>query len=195
MAKRAKQPLGITCTSTNCESGLHCFRQAKKRGEGRVVGGHCRDCGVDLVDWPRVNKRDLRDVEYTFRSLKYELIRHHFWHQELDIQAVNYARRKGLNGLEVRGEKRVRQALGVADSDISTAARRERAATHCSMPNMRARLVVGSVSNTGMGLSSTGPFLRKRCNTQTTANAVRQGPTAEPDTKWRARSCVAEGRR
>ena len=80
-----------------------------------MVGGHCRDCGADLVDWPRVNKRDLRDVEYTFRSLKYELIRHHFWHEELDIRAVNYARRKGVSALEVAAEKRVRQTLGAAD--------------------------------------------------------------------------------
>jgi len=115
MTKKTKQPLGIKCTSSDCEAGLHCFRQAKKEGKGHIVGGCCRDCGADLVDWPRVNKRDLTDVKYTFRSLKYELIRHHFWHRELDVRAVNYARRKGINGLEVAAEKRVRQALGDAD--------------------------------------------------------------------------------
>jgi uncharacterized OB-fold protein len=115
MAKKAKKPLGITCTSTDCENGLHCFRQTKKRGEEHVIGGRCRECGTDLVNWPRVHKRDFKDVEYTFRSLKYELIRHHFWHQELDIRAVNYARRKGMSGLDVAAEKRIRRSLGPAE--------------------------------------------------------------------------------
>ena len=115
MAKKEKKPLGITCTSSDCENGLHCFRQAKKRGEEHVAGGRCRDCGADLVNWSRLHKRSFQDVEYTFRSLKYELIRHHFWHQEIDIRALNYARRKGLNGLAAAAEKRVRRCLSPAD--------------------------------------------------------------------------------
>jgi hypothetical protein len=115
MAKREKKPLGITCTSSDCENGLHCFRQAKKHGEEQVTGGHCRDCGADLVNWPRLHNRSFQDVEYTFRSLKYELIRHHFWHEEIDIRALNYARRKGLNGLVAAAEKRVRRCLAPAD--------------------------------------------------------------------------------
>jgi hypothetical protein len=115
MARKEKKPLGMTCTSTDCESGLHCFRQTKKRGEEHVCAGRCRDCGADLVDWSRVHRRDFGDVEYTFRSLKYELIRHHFWHQELDLRAVNYARRKGTKGLDTAAEKRIRQSLGAAD--------------------------------------------------------------------------------
>lgn len=115
MAKKPKQPLGMTCTSTDCENGTHCFRTAKKGAKGHLVGGRCRACGADLVDWPRVNKRDLGDVKYTFRALKNETIRHHFWHEELDVRADNYARRKGLNGLEVAAEKRIRRTLGPAD--------------------------------------------------------------------------------
>ncbi|MBS1852790.1 MAG: DUF4186 family protein [Acidobacteria bacterium] len=111
MSKTAKKKLGLTCTSTDCENGLHCFKQTKKTVAGHIVGGRCRDCGADLVDWPRITRRELSDVEYTFRSLKYEMIRHHFWHQELDIRAMNYALRKGIDGLIVAAEKRIRITL------------------------------------------------------------------------------------
>src|SRR5580704_7794285 len=114
MEKKEKKPLAITCTSSDCGNGLHCFRQAKKRGEAHVAGGRCRECGADLVDWQRLHNRAFKDVEYTFRSLKHELIRHHFWHQEIDIRALNYARRKGLRGLAAAAEKRLRRCLGPA---------------------------------------------------------------------------------
>lgn len=115
MPKKDKKPLGITCTSTDCENGLHCFRQSKSCGEGHVVGGHCRECGANLVNWQRLHKNSFEDVEYTFRSLKYELIRHHFWHKEIDIRALNYARRKGLAGLTGAAENRVRRCLAPAE--------------------------------------------------------------------------------
>src|SRR5436853_4729172 len=94
------KPLDIRCTSTDCENGLHCFRQTKKQAQANLfgtggLGGQCRSCGANLVDWSRVYKRDLADAEYTFNALKNELIRHHFWHIEIDIKAVNHAKRKG----------------------------------------------------------------------------------------------------
>jgi len=116
MPRPKRKPLKkVTCTSTDCDDGLHCFRQAKKRGEQRVEAGHCRDCGADLVDFPRVHKRDHADVKYTWRSLKYELIRHYFWHLDIDIKAVNYARRKGKIGMGAAAENRIRKSVGPAE--------------------------------------------------------------------------------
>jgi Domain of unknown function (DUF4186) len=116
MSRKERKPLGkMTCTSTACDDGLHCFRQAKKRGEQHVQGGHCRDCGADLVDFPRVHKRDHGDVKYTWSSLKYELIRHHFWHLDIDIKALNYARRKGMIGMRGAAENRIRKSVGPAE--------------------------------------------------------------------------------
>lgn len=114
-ARKKKPSLGIKCTDTDCEEGLHCFRQAKKRGEKEARGGRCRECGADLVDWARVHKRTLQDVEYTFQSLKYELVRHHFWHQQIDLRALNYARRKGREGMKLAAERRVRKSIGPAE--------------------------------------------------------------------------------
>ena len=71
------KPLKITCTSVDCEHGLHCFRQTQRLASG-TQAGHCRACGVALIDWSRVYQRDPADASYTFAALKYELIRHYF---------------------------------------------------------------------------------------------------------------------
>lgn len=112
---RKLEPLKITCTSTACSDGLHCFRQARRSAEGHVVGGRCRDCGAQLIDFPRVHRRNLGDLQYTFRSLKYELVRHHFWHLEIDQRAKNYARRKGKAGMRAAAERRIRKSVGPAE--------------------------------------------------------------------------------
>lgn len=105
------KPLKITCTSVDCENGLHCFRQTQ-RLVTFTQAGHCRACGVALIDWSRVHQRDPADASYTFAALKYELIRHHFWHIEIDIKAVNHARRKGTVELYTAAEQRLRKAVG-----------------------------------------------------------------------------------
>lgn len=115
IVRRKLEPLKITCTSTACGDELHCFRQARKSAEGRVAGGRCRDCGAQLVDFRRVHMRNLNDLKYTFRSLKYELIRHHFWHLEIDQRAKNYARRKGRAGMRNAAERRIRKSVGPAE--------------------------------------------------------------------------------
>jgi hypothetical protein len=77
--------------------------------------GACRACGAKLVDWRRVHKRDTSDIAYTFKALKYELIRHHNWHIDIDIRAVNYARRKGTKGLLVAVYDRIKKSVGSAE--------------------------------------------------------------------------------
>jgi hypothetical protein len=109
------EPLDVTCTSSNCEQGLHCFRATKKMLE-RSERGACRTCGAKLVDWQRVHKCDLRDSAHTIRMLEYELIRHHFWHTEIDSRAVNHALRKGKVGIRTAVENRIRRSVGVKNS-------------------------------------------------------------------------------
>ena len=86
-------PLDVKCTSADCENELHCFKQLKKMTDEQR--GKCRYCGADLVDWDRLHVRDFADVGYTFAALKHELIRHHFFHREIDERAVRHAQRKG----------------------------------------------------------------------------------------------------
>lgn len=107
---RELKPLGITCTSSGCEQGLHCFRQTRKmRREG--AKGLCRDCGTSLGDWQRIERLDLADVDYTFAALQRELIRHHFWHKTIDQHALNHARRKGRAGMRIAALRRVRSSV------------------------------------------------------------------------------------
>jgi hypothetical protein len=104
--------LAITCTSSDCGKDLHCFRSTKKlREEG--LDGACRKCHAQLVDWPRVHERALDDVDHTFSELRLELVRHHFWHVEIDEGALNHALRKGRIALLASVEKRLASSVGV----------------------------------------------------------------------------------
>jgi hypothetical protein len=112
-------PLKVTCT-TNCATGLHCFLQKRREtvqttaenSTGR--GGRCRACQADLIEWQRLYQCAIGDVAYTLEMLKKELIRHHFWHVEIDQKAINHALRKGRKELRVAAEKRIRASVGKA---------------------------------------------------------------------------------
>lgn len=76
--------------------------------------GQCRYCGTRLVNWKRVHKRNLDDAVFTFESLKYELVRHHFWHKSIDLKAENHARRKGRIKLQEAVRRRLEQSVASA---------------------------------------------------------------------------------
>lgn len=108
--KRKLDSLQVTCTSTDCENGLHCFKQTQ-RTAAAGLNGRCRECGVSLVDWARVRKHDPGDADYTFEMLRCELYRHHYWHVDIDDKAISHARRKGLEGLRNAASKRIVSSL------------------------------------------------------------------------------------
>lgn len=106
-------PLEISCTSSNCENDQHCYLATKRMiTAGRK--GRCRSCGAALVDWSRVHERDLADAAYTFKMMRTEFIRHHFWHVDIDQRAVNYAKRKGRRGLREAAVQRIRTSVSAA---------------------------------------------------------------------------------
>jgi hypothetical protein len=107
---RELKPLNVSCTSSDCDNGLHCFRKSRRMSE--ADRGRCRSCGRDLVEWGRVHKRELADASYTFEALKYEHVRHHFWHTPIDQRAVNHARRKGRIELKESARKRLQKSIG-----------------------------------------------------------------------------------
>ena len=104
--------LNIKCTSADCENDLHCFKQLKKMAEEQR--GKCRYCGADLVEWNRLHMRDFGDVVYTFIALKYEMIRHYFFHKDLDEKAVRHAHRKGRIQLKEAARHRLTKYLAPA---------------------------------------------------------------------------------
>jgi hypothetical protein len=113
-AKTELPKLAISCTKSDCDDNLHCFRSTKKlRDQG--LGGACRDCHAQLVDWPRVHERQLDDAEHTFRELRLEFIRHHFWHVDIDEHARNHALRKGRTELLGSAVNRIAKSVAVAN--------------------------------------------------------------------------------
>ena len=102
-------PLDIKCTSTDCENDLHCFKQLKKMAPDQR--GECRVCGADLIDWTRVQRRDPADAGHTFSALKYELIRHYFFHRPVDEGAMRHAQRKGRIKLKEAARHRLGKYL------------------------------------------------------------------------------------
>lgn len=107
----------LTCSSHDCEHDLHCFRRQRPRNKS-YRNGHCFACGVDLVDWNRIDKKDLKDVDYTIRAIQYEMIRHQYWHKTIDEQAMALARKKGLQQLRIDAEKRILRYVSPASKEI-----------------------------------------------------------------------------
>ena len=107
------KPLKISCTASDCESGLHCFKATRAliRADQKGV---CRSCGVDLIDWERIHDCNIEDADFTFTSLEHEFIRHHFWHEEFDEKALNHARRKGRAKLYEAARHRLEKSVGRA---------------------------------------------------------------------------------
>jgi len=108
---RERKKLPISCDAVDCEHGLHCFN-ATKEMKAKNLAGPCWQCGVELVDWDRVRNRNLADVGYTFQALKYECIRHFFWHKPLNQRAINHARRKGKVRLRECVRRHLEHAIG-----------------------------------------------------------------------------------
>ena len=106
-------PLNVKCMQSDCEQGLHCYRSTAKMVRDKTAG-RCRSCGVALVDWGRVHDRDLSDAAFTFDAMRTEFIRHHFWHIEIDDQAMAHARKKGKAAILEAVPKRLTQSIGKA---------------------------------------------------------------------------------
>jgi Domain of unknown function (DUF4186) len=106
-------PLKISCTSSDCDADLHCFKTTRKLAKEKRSGA-CRSCGLDLIDWSRLHDRSLDDVAFTFSQLRRERIRHHFWHLAFDEKALNHATRKGRRALNEAARQRIETSVARA---------------------------------------------------------------------------------
>lgn len=110
MSDAKPAPLKISCTDSDCERDLHCFKFHSRKMVA-ADRGKCRSCGADLIDWKRIHQRDKADVEHTFASLKRELIRHHAWHVAID------------EGSRTRAAQRDGTAIGCSQAPIDEKSR------------------------------------------------------------------------
>ena len=84
-------PLEISCGTTKCSDDFHCFSLKRTSIKNFNKTGVCKNCGSDLIDWKRIHKKDLSDVNFVFSSLKKELFRHVIWHVEISPVAKKKA--------------------------------------------------------------------------------------------------------
>ncbi|MBL7722751.1 MAG: DUF4186 family protein [Chitinophagaceae bacterium] len=84
-------PLNITCGSTKCDDGLHCFKTSERVAKKFGSRGVCKECGANLIDWKRVYQNNIKDAKFIFKSMKNELIRHVYWHTPIDRDAIQIA--------------------------------------------------------------------------------------------------------
>jgi hypothetical protein len=104
------KPYEVKCSDTRCEQGFH-YYTSKVAPEGGKVGD-CKECGDDTVDWKRIYLHDPEDVEYTFDSLKKELLRHVCWVNEIDKKAILKAKQRGRKAIRLKAEEIIRKKLG-----------------------------------------------------------------------------------
>ena len=107
----------VSCTSSDCERDLHSFLRKYPRGKS-YRNRQCRECGVDLIDWSRLDRHDLSDVEHTVSCLELELIRHVYWHKNFDQTAITNANKLGRIGLLAAAEARLLKSVAPPRSEI-----------------------------------------------------------------------------
>lgn len=104
----------ITCLSHECKMDLHCFKRDRRKKINRnktYRNGDCVGCGVNMIDWKRIDKKNLDDSEYLFSSLKLELSRKVFWEKPFDDKAIKKVGNKTFSELKMDVENILRKKL------------------------------------------------------------------------------------
>ena len=104
------EPLKVSCTKTVCNADLHCYKPKGQQHEGK--SGPCRTCGKQLVEWGRVHRRDPQDINYLLATMATEWIRHHFWCEPYDQEALVRARVLGRERLNTWMLRRLATTIG-----------------------------------------------------------------------------------
>jgi hypothetical protein len=94
----------------DCERGLHTYRDSKVLAS--IGGPICKYCGASVVDWKRVQRRDIGDLASTLADLQTEKLRYDWWTREIDDRAMAHARREGLSGIRSATLVRLRSSVG-----------------------------------------------------------------------------------
>jgi hypothetical protein len=94
----------------DCSVGLHTYHGSKRlNAQGHPI---CKYCGADVIDWERIHRRNIEDVEHTLTQLKADYFRYQWWTREIDEAAKRHALRKGLINLERAASVRLKKSVG-----------------------------------------------------------------------------------
>jgi len=100
----------IHCSISDCENDLHTFRRKYKK-DGTYRSDVCINCGVDIIDWERLEVLDINDVDFTFSSLKTEWLRNYYWFRKVEENVVRNTKKRHLDDLRVSATKRLDSSL------------------------------------------------------------------------------------
>ena len=64
------------------EKNLHCFKSNTRTLKNGIERGNCIYCNAALVDWARVHKRNLNDVQYTIDCMLLAKNKYYYWKEE-----------------------------------------------------------------------------------------------------------------
>ncbi|RZJ48871.1 MAG: DUF4186 family protein [Chryseobacterium sp.] len=107
-------PLKISCGSTKCDEGLHCFTRFQKDAQKKFgKTGVCYECGVAVDSLARLHEKKIEDIEFTFEELQNELIRKVFWSMPIKDSDKQKALKKGIDAIKNDTIKRLTKYIGI----------------------------------------------------------------------------------
>lgn len=109
------EPLKVHCKDARCEAGFHCFSPNKRKKDWqKSYEGQCNCCGENPVNWAKMKRRDLSDVDAIFGELSHEWIRHTFFDAPFDEASKKQAKKLGLQELKARVRELLEKKIGPA---------------------------------------------------------------------------------
>jgi hypothetical protein len=94
------------------------MRKKVNRIKDNYRNGKCRDCGKEMIDWKRIDKRDINDVGYLFESLRLEYVRNKFWTEPIDDDTIQRTIAKGGEKIHEKVHKRLLKSVSLPSSQI-----------------------------------------------------------------------------
>jgi Domain of unknown function (DUF4186) len=130
----ARTPLAVTCKQTRCARMVptterrHSFQELTGALPG--VGGTCRACGADVVDWEPCHANDPLSVERLVVEMRKELIRDVYWGKALPERIVTLALRRDPQALRESQRRMLVRELVPAEPENPWLRRHTYFATH-----------------------------------------------------------------
>ncbi len=134
MSTTARTPIVVTCKQTSCASKVpptehrHSFQELTGALPG--VGGTCRACGADVVDWELCHANDPLSVEQLVAEIRKELIRDVYWGEALPERIVMLALRRDAQALRESQRRMLARELIPAEPQNPWLRKRTYFATH-----------------------------------------------------------------
>lgn len=102
----------LSCSMHDCDNNMHSFHTTKTLQKKGVEKGCCHNCKSTFVDWERVYKKDISDIDYLENAFKLEMFRNVYWNMKKpSLDMVNKIRNKTPNQLSEQIQRKLRTTL------------------------------------------------------------------------------------